>query len=1218
MARSCYGPAALALTLAWIAHAQPSAPTALSAQPGDGQAELTWADPSDNTISAYSVRYATDEAALSDSPSPEWNVIAGSGTTTVRHVVPNLANGTRYYFQIRAAAGDRSSGPSNTATTQLATSPAAAVTIGDANLRQQLETVMGKTAGATITQLDMAQLIHFSAWNARIAAVAGLDHAVNLESLDLSDNRISNVTPLEPLTALAEVTLDNNRISNIAALGQLRSLSYLGLSNNSISDVTALAHLRSLRELRLGDNSISNITALVRLTALKDLHLNDNNIADVTALVYLAALQELNLDGNRISDVTPLGRLTKLEQLWLNSNAISDVAALGDLTKLKGLHLDDNRISDVTALRRLTELSDLSLGANSISDLTALGRLTELQGLYLHDNRISDVTPLGQLKDLFELSLANNHISDITALASMRSLRLLWLDGNAISDMSTLARLTLLEVLNLDNNGIADLTSLGGSATSRLLRLHLNDNDISDIAALGNLAALEFLYLNNNAISNITTLGKLAELFWLELDGNDVSDVSALAGLRALAYVSLDNNAVSDVTALEGMKELSALSLRSNGISDVTSFGQLTLLASGWPRTTLDLGDNSISDVTALGSLTTLRDLRLGGNDISNVTALGRLTALDTLHLGDNDIADVTALGDLTHLFQLTLNDNRIADVTALEDLTSLQMLDLARNNISDATVLGRLQSLRRLRLDGNRIADAGALLGGHVGEGDVVGLRGNPLSAASIERHVPALRDAGAVVLAGQAVPLFPSAADATGRQGFVRVLNRSGTAGDVFINAVDDAGVKVGPVRLAVGAGAAAHFNSDDLEGGNAMKGLAEGVGAPTAGAWRLELLSSLDIEVLAYIRTRDGFLTSIHDLLPRDERTGALQAAIVNPGRNGAQRSVLRLLNAGTRAESAFVRAVDDRGSARQTRIVVSTGAMALTAAELERYRSGVDGIGRGAGKRRLAIEVPWWVDAMSLLASPNEHLTNLSTAPAAAEDGVWRVPLFPASSDTGEREGFVRVANYGASGEAAIVAVDDGGVRTGPVTLRLGARQTTHFNSQDLEQGNAAKGLPAGVGTPTQGDWRLQITSAADIRVTSFVRSAGGFMTSMHDVAPADGNVHRVVFFNPAGNTQQQSLLRLVNEGDTAATVTVTGVDDAARPGGEVRTTIPAGQSMSLTATQLERGDDGLSGRLGDGAGKWRLRVESNRPLSVMSLLESSSGHLTNLSTAGTGV
>ena len=621
--------------------------------------------------------------------------------------------------------------------------------------------------------------------------------------------------------------------------------------------------------------------------------------------------------------------------------------------------------------------------------------------------------------------------------------------------------------------------------------------------------------------------------------------------------------------------------------------------------------------MTALGSLTTLRDLRLGGNNISDVTALGRLTALDTLQLGDNNIADVTALGRLTQLFQLTLNDNRIADVAALENLTSLQTLDLARNNISDATVLGRLQSLRRLRLDGNRIADAGTLLGGHVGEGDVVGLRGNPLSAASIERHVPALRDAGAAVLAGQVVPLFPSAADATGRQGFVRVLNRSGTAGEVFIAAVDDAGVNAGPVRLAVGAGGAAHFNSDDLEGGNAMKGLTEGVGEPTAGAWRLELLSSLDIEVLAYIRTPDGFLTSIHDLLPRDKRTGTLRAAIVNPGRNGARRSVLRLLNTSTGSESAFVRAVDDRGSARRTHVVVPAGAVALTATELERHRSGANGLGVGVGKRRLAIAVPWWVEAMSLLASSSGHLTNLSTAPAAAEDGVWRVPLFPASSDAGGRDGFVRIANYGASGEAAIVAVDDSGMRAGPVMLRLGARQTTHFNSQDLEQGNAATGLPVGVGTPTQGDWRLEITSAADIRVTSFVRSAGGFMTNVHDVAPADGNVHRVVFFNPAGNTQQQSLLRLVNEGDTAANVTVTGVDDAARPGGEVRTTLPAGQSVSLTATQLEQGDDGLSGRLGDGAGKWRLRVESNRPLSVMSLLESSSGYLTNLSTAGAG-
>ena len=1216
MARNYHCAAALALFLTGLAHAQPSAPGALSAQPGNAQVELTWADPSNDAISHYSVRYATDPAAFSGSTPPEWHAISGSDAETVRHTAPNLTNGTRYYFQIRAADADGDSGPSNTATIRLAASPTAAVTIGDANLREQLEIVLEKTAGAAITQLDMATLAHFGAWSAGVSAVTALQHAVNLASLDLSDNRISDVTPLMHLTALQELFLDRNRVSDVTALGHLTSLAYLGLSNNRISDITALGRLESLQELRLGNNSISNVAPLAKLALLDDLHLNDNNISDVTALGGLAALQELNLDGNSISDLTALGRLARLLHLWLNGNAISDVTALGNLARLKGLDLGNNSIADLTALGRLTGLAQLSLGSNNISDVTALGRLTNLQGLYLSDNNISDVTALGRLKDnLLELFLSNNDISDITALGSLRALGQLWLNGNDITRVWALAPLRALLVLNLDDNDISDLTSFRSLGTLGGLRLHLSNNDITYLTALGDLTGLEFLYLNDNNISDVTALGNLDELFWLELDGNDIADVTALGGLRSLGYVSLDNNAVSDVTALGRLTTLRGLSLRNNGISDATSFGQLTLVNSIWPRTTLDLGDNSIADVTALGSLTTLEDLRLDGNDVADVAALGNLTELEVLRLGDNNITDVSPLGQLA-LIELTLDSNAITDVTALGSLTALQALDLARNDISDATELARLQSLRRLRLDDNHIADAGSLLGGHLGEGDVVGLRGNPLSAASIERHVPALRATGAAVLAGRLVPLFPSAADATGRQGFVRVLNRSATAGEVFIDAVDDAGVYAGPVRLAVGAGAAAHFNSDDFEGGNAMKGLPEGVGKPTAGGWRLALLSSLDIEVLAYIRTPDGFLTSVHDTLPRDEQTSTLNAAIFNPGRNRAQRSSLRLVNAGVGNEFVLGRGVDDSGSVRQTRIEVSTGAVALTAAQLERHRSGGEGLGRGAGKWRLDVEAPWWVEAMSLLASPSGHLTNLSTTPAPSADGVWRVPLFPAaSSSAAERAGFVRIANHGPAGEAAVVAVDDGGVRVGPVALRLGARQTTHFNSQDLEQGNAAKGLPVGVGTPTQGDWRLQITSASDIRVTSFVRAAGGFLTSMHDVAPAEGNVHRVVFFNPAGNTQQQSLLRLVNEGDTAANVTVTGVDDAARPGGEVRTTIPAGRSISLTATQLEEGGDGLSGRLGDGVGKWRLRVESNRPLSVMSLLESPSGHLTNLSTAG---
>ena len=57
---------------------------------------------------------------------------------------------------------------------------------------------------------------------------------------------------------------------------------------------------------------------------------------------------------------------------------------------------------------------------------------------------------------------------------------------------------------------------------------------------------------------------------------------------------------------------------------------------------------------------------------------------------------------------------------------------------------------------------------------------------------------------------------------------------------------------------------------------------------------------------------------------------------------------------------------------------------------------------------------------------------------------------------------------------------------------------------------------------------------------------------------------------------------------------------------------------MLAHELESGDgDGIAGALGDGTGKWELRVvvegEAAGDVMVMSLLESPTGHLTNLST-----
>ena len=463
--------------------------------------------------------------------------------------------------------------------------------------------------------------------------------------------------------------------------------------------------------------------------------------------------------------------------------------------------------------------------------------------------------------------------------------------------------------------------------------------------------------------------------------------------------------------------------------------------------------------------------------------------------------------------------------------------------------------------------------------------------------------------------VALVPRAADLV-REGFVRVINHSGGSGEIAIEAIDDAGTAAGPVVLTLDANETAHFNSKDLEDGNADKGLSGGVG-PGEGDWRLVLDSDLDFEVLSYIRTEDGFLTAMHDTVPLID--GTYRVAIFNPGDNPNQVSHLRLINPGGGTAEVTVEGIDDAGDSPGDAVTVDVPAgesVTLTASGLE-SGTGPDGaLGDGTGKWRLRVTATEPIVAMSLLSSPTGHLTNLSTLPRTPdEDGAYVVPLFPAASDALGRQGFVRAVNRSdESGTVSIEAFDDSDLSYPPVTLALNARQTQHFNSDDLELGNADKGLTGSTGTG-MGDWRLVLSSDLDIDVLAYIRAEDGFLTSMHDVAPELLGERRVAIFNPGSNPNQVSRLRLVNPGADDAEVTITGIDDAgASPGGTVTVTVPAGASRTIEAADLEAGGDGFGGALGDGTGKWRLAVTSEQPVIVMSLLSSPTGHLTNLSTA----
>ena len=223
-----------------------------------------------------------------------------------------------------------------------------------------------------------------------------------------------------------------------------------------------------------------------------------------------------------------------------------------------------------------------------------------------------------------------------------------------------------------------------------------------------------------------------------------------------------------------------------------------------------------------------------------------------------------------------------------------------------------------------------------------------------------------------------------------------------------------------------------------------------------------------------------------------------------------------------------------------------------------------------------------------------------------------------------QGFVRIINHSdEEGVVSVRAIDDSGAEKGPKEITITARQTLHFNSDDLETGNPVDnptkvpGLEAGVGGGT-GHWRLVLDTELDIEPLVYVRTEDGFLTSMHDVVPEASMRHEVAIFNPARNPNQVSMLRLINPGEDDLRIEITGVDDygTTPDGAPITLQLPGGEARSISAAEIESGGSGITGSFGPAPekSKWRLFVSADGSIQVMSLLESTmTGHVTNLST-----
>jgi len=179
-----------------------------------------------------------------------------------------------------------------TTSSPVETSMSGIVTFADPVLEAMIRSTMGKPEGEItfaeaqgVTRMDLTdslqrQLSEFTP----ITNLDGLEAFTNLESLDLSQNAVSDISPLAGLTKLTALSLADNPVTDVAPLAKLTNLKLLILSKCQAQNYSALSNLINLQVLWLDNSTISDVSSLASLMNLQTLYLDKSSVEDYSSL----------------------------------------------------------------------------------------------------------------------------------------------------------------------------------------------------------------------------------------------------------------------------------------------------------------------------------------------------------------------------------------------------------------------------------------------------------------------------------------------------------------------------------------------------------------------------------------------------------------------------------------------------------------------------------------------------------------------------------------------------------------------------------------------------------------------------------------------------------------------------------------------------------------------------------------------------------------------
>jgi len=541
----------------------------------------------------------------------------------------------------------------------------------------------------------------------------------HIESLDVSDESISDLTGIRDFKSLIELDcsgnfLDELDVSAMIYLERLNCSSNYLLTNditnaNGVFNITDTVNLKSLF---CAGNNLNDLDTSQNIN-LEILDCADNNLAMLN-ISGNTALLSLNCSNNNLSNLD-ISISTFLEEVNCDNNQLNGIttSAISN-TSLNFLSCASNNLSNLL-VNNYQELTSLNCASNDLEQLNLLSN-TELTFLSVTDNQISDLN-LANNSNLIQILASQNDLSQLDVSTNV-SLEQLNFSFNEITQIDLSSNL-VLEFLSCTNN---QLTTLNLTNNGSLIEVACNSNMLTNLVLSNNLETLKRLNVSSNQIEggiDLSTMAISACIY--DSDQTEFCPETVVINVsnNLFDFVNIQNGINADIATFNasGNPNLPCIqvddanAIGTNWVKDNDAtynvdcnFGETYVPDDNFEQALINLGYDSgpLNDYVLTANIEMLTSLDVSGNNIADLTGIEDFEALQDLNCSVNMISELD-LNSNINLLSINCSGNQLVELDITNN-TALVTLNCSNNQISDLD-LSASSNLSNLNISDNTFA---------------------------------------------------------------------------------------------------------------------------------------------------------------------------------------------------------------------------------------------------------------------------------------------------------------------------------------------------------------------------------------------------------------------------------------------------------------------------------------------------------------------------------